>query len=322
MAAGTLGRNAATGNPFRGDTVDLADPYHQGGAGFGNPTTQPSQYAPTPASAPANYGYGQTIPGDFNLQGPGVAEQQFNPAQYSDPFFGEQNAQGLVQGGMGMTGAANPTAQAYDQFQQNRPDIAQDPGLGAYYENAKRRSLEDINKQAAARGAYGSSAALDVGQEAVTNLEAERANREAQYNLQRLGEQRAWEGLGGQLAGQQAGSQLGWTQGLGQLGFGADQSRLGRQLGGQGAAGMAQGAREGRIQNAFQNLQGMGQQVSGQVLDWNNLSLGSDAALMDAIQGGNLSVAQEQAAAEEARRRGIETGIADAVNIGTSIAAV
>jgi hypothetical protein len=96
---------------------------------------------------------------------------------------------------------ANNTQGEYDRFSGVRPDISADAGLGPYYENAKRRAAESINNAMGARGAYGSSAANDMLSEAFTNLEAERANREADYNLQSLGEQRAWEGLGGNLAG-------------------------------------------------------------------------------------------------------------------------
>jgi len=96
---------------------------------------------------------------------------------------------------------ANNTQGEYDRFSGVRPDISADAGLGPYYENAKRRAAESINNAMGARGAYGSSAANDMISGAFTNLEAERANREADYGLNRLAEQRAWENLGGDLAG-------------------------------------------------------------------------------------------------------------------------
>jgi len=98
-------------------------------------------------------------------------------------------------------GVSNEASSFYRQnFLPNMPDINADPGLDPYYDNARRKAAEQINQQMAARGLWGSSAAGDMISEANVNLGAEQANREAQYYLDRLGEQRAWQGLGGDLA--------------------------------------------------------------------------------------------------------------------------
>jgi len=88
----------------------------------------------------------------------------------------------------------------YDYFGSHRPDFGAEPDLGAYYENAKRRADESIRNIMSAKGAYGSSAANAMSQEAITNLEAQRAKEEADYGLRRLAEERAWAGTGGTLA--------------------------------------------------------------------------------------------------------------------------
>lgn len=186
----------------------------------------------------SNQFYGENE--DFYTQ-PGKTEGLFdqNQGTFFQPGMGEtiaggilpgMNAPGVGQGFAGtaignlsgQTGAGNQSQQAWEQFLRNRPDINRDPGLDPYYDNAKRRAEESIRQTMAAKGAYGSSAANDMAQEAFTNLEAEKANREADYHLARLAEQRGWEGLGGQLAGQASGQQLGWTTGLGNLGLGAE----------------------------------------------------------------------------------------------------
>lgn len=276
----------------------------------------------------------------------GASVPRVGQAGVGQEFIGQQ----LGQLG-GMTGGANPTAQAYAQFQQNRPDIAQDPGLDPYYQNAQRRALEAINQNAATRGAYGSSAAMAQGQEAITDLAAEQANREAQYNLQRLGEQRAWEGLGGQLAGQQSQSQLGWAQGLGQLGLGAEGMGLQRQLGAanlaqqmqgmregrmgqgfaQGAAAQqlglgrmgqgfneamaAQGARENRLQNMINNQMAQQNALLPLILGAQEGLIGGDLALLNAQLGGPLAASQEAVNQQQRRREATTSGLGAAGSV-------
>jgi hypothetical protein len=112
----------------------------------------------------------------------------------------------------------------------------------------------------AARGAYGSSAANDQTARAFTDLEGQRALKEADYNLQRLGEQRNWQSLGGQLAGQADTNSLNqnqnerqWAQMLSQLGMDASQLGLQRTNAGMDAAGAAQGMQRQRGQDYFNN---------------------------------------------------------------------
>lgn len=256
--------------------------------------------------------------------------------QVGQAGLGQGTAQSIVGQGMNNVGASNPAAQAYSQFQQNRPEISQDAGLAPYYENAGRQALEGINQNAAARGVYGSSAAMAQGQEALTNLAADRANREADYGLRASGENRAWEGLGGQLAGQQAASQLGWAQGLGALGLGAEQMGLSRQLGGANVAGQLQNMEMGRLGQGFGEAlsgqaahmgrlgQGFGQATQGQTLrdnriqsmlnnqfqreslygpmlaGWGGQAIGQDVDLLTSALGGGVAATTEaQRAAQQ-----------------------
>jgi hypothetical protein len=132
-------------------------------------------------------------------------------------------------------GVSNRADEFYQQFLSQMPDISADPGLEPYYANARRKASEDINRQMAARGMWGSSAAGDMIGEAMTNLGAEQANREAQYHLDRLAEQRGWQTTGGTLASSADSSSRGsaenerlWTGELADISRGAQELELSR----------------------------------------------------------------------------------------------
>lgn len=236
-----------------------------------------------------------------------------------EPGIGQQNvAQTLSAGG--------PTQanEAWEMFLGSRPEISADAGLGPYYEDAKRRALEDIRQSSAARGVYGSSAAVDAEQEAISSLEAQRANREADYRLRTLGEQRAWDTLMGQLGSSAAGQDLSSMLGLGNLGLssegmdlnrllgatsaaarqgGLEQSRLGmigqlagmasgdeinRLMGASTASTGAQNLRDSRIQNAFLNMLGLGGQIFEPTLGYQGDTVSLDASTLNAINNALL----------------------------------
>jgi hypothetical protein len=132
-------------------------------------------------------------------------------------------------------GASNRADEFYQQFLGQIPDFKSDPGLQPYYDRAREKSAEDINRQMAARGMWGSSAAGGMIGEAMPDLGAEQANREAEYYLNLLGEQRNWQGLGGQLAGSadtssrgKAANELAWTQGLSDIANSGQELELAR----------------------------------------------------------------------------------------------
>lgn len=194
--------------------------------------------------------------GQFNA--PSYSEQTFNAANsqigpsaldawyraagnpYAKQTAGEQYGSGVMaRYGSGNTPNGTNYSQQYYQQYGGAPQLSAD--LAPYYQDAERRANEQINQQMAARGMFGSSAAADQGREAMVQLEAQRAKDEAQYGLQRAGELRGWEQLGGQLAGQSdqqslanAQNKLAWTTGIGDLLDSSSKLGLGRAQGTQG----------------------------------------------------------------------------------------
>jgi len=138
-------------------------------------------------------------PASEQLQGPGIVQN------YWDQY------QGLDKVPAGDRANSNYATQAYEQFMGRMPNVPGEAGLDPYYKRQKEKALEEIKANAAGLGQYGSSTAQGLQAQAITDLAAEQANREAQYRLQQLQEQRMWEGLGGSLAGQASGEQRGWA---------------------------------------------------------------------------------------------------------------
>ncbi len=285
---------------------------------------QPNPYTTGPGLQP-----GQNMPQmqGFDFSKPGAAEQQWTDQGwvYEQPSFGEVNTQGIVQNFSNPANRPDVTNNQqgwFDRFSSSMPSIASDPGLAPYFENAKNRAAESINKSAAATGSYGASSANDQISRAFTDLEGQRALKEADYNLSRLGEQRAWEGLGGQLgAGADAASvaasqdEQGWADLLSKLGI--DSSRLGldRLNSSFDASNVAQGAQTARGQNAIANEAAAADRLvdlfkffMGPALanEWDAM----EAASSGGVAEGNAAVANENANANTT---------ADAVTTGLSL---
>ena len=171
-----------------------------------------------------------------------------------------------------------------------------DPGLSAYFDNAKARAAESINKSAAATGAYGASSANDQTARAFSDLEAQRAFKEADYALQRAAEDRAWQGLGGELAGG-ADSHSGavsederrWADLLSGMGGQVDDAELRRLNAAMDASGLAQGAERTRGQDYFNNTAAAGDRFSDQQLRIMLQALGVDPELFLAESSGNVA---------------------------------
>jgi len=253
----------------------------------------------------ANQGWDFTSPGAaeqfFNYNqnrwmGGGAAGDFYgqNAGQLGSPGAGEQywqQNQGALQG-------ATASQQALDKFGEM-------PGFGDYYEGAQNRTMASMNDQLAARGMFGTSQGVDQLSQATTDLNAQRANREADFGL-------AQAGLGGQLAGQADSQRMAqWGLGMqgaanaqnmmqGRLGQGfgmagqLDQMQDARLMGGMNAAAMAQQARAGRGQNYFGNLMQMGGATSGTVFDNNNMGLGMDYEQMMEQNAAALGVSREE----------------------------
>lgn len=247
----------------------------QPGGGMAQPA-QPGQQRDFAAGQPAQ-------PATPILQAPSEREGFYSAADYKTPGFGESATQDLFNQNLGQAGAANTANQYFQQFQGQ---IGQDPGLGAYYDRAKTRLGSDMNQQLAARGAYGSSVGAGMVGDALAGLEAERANREADYMLRQ-------QGLGGELAGQAARSQLGWTQGLGGMGLAGDaaaRDRLGLGLTGATAADAGLLDRRGMMFNELYGLTGM---ATGNLGGAQQAALQSDQALFESAMAAKYGLGTE-----------------------------
>lgn len=263
--------------------------------------------------------------------GPGARAQAYanNQGVYNTPGTGETTGQNIVDKyGFGGTPKVSQNSQDWwKQTQANMPRIDTEAGLDPYYKNAEKRSLESLSRQQAARGVYGSTAALNDTQRAITDLNAERANREADYNLRAIGEQRAWAGLGGQLAGSadqnslmQSQNEMNWMNNLNNWAHGVqDQQQDRAQQGLNAAFGLDSADLAGLNAgwNASLGAQQMGNDRVGQALAGANqaqnqtmgrLGQGQQAAMgsQSAQQGrsqqlfeNNLAVADRQAQAAQ-----------------------
>jgi hypothetical protein len=284
----------------------------------GAPPTSGTAAPFSPASTPYTTGPGVTsgvsqgqFEGlDFTKHGPAESYYQNNSSVYQQPSFGEVNNQGLVgqySDPNSRPAVTNNSQTWFDQYSGSMPNLSANPGLAPYFENAKARAQESINQATAARGSYGSSSANDQIARAFTDLEGQRALKEADYALQRAGEDRAWQSLGGQLAGSaDAGSRAisqdeqNWVGLLSNLGMDASKMGLDRTNAGMDAALGAQGAERSRGQDYFNNTTAAGDRFSDQMLRIMLQALGIDADLFGAgnsgsVAEGNAALANEQA---------------------------
>lgn len=282
----------------------------QGGTWTPDPQPQQPQQSTwnTPAQpAGIQEGQAQSHMSSLNMSGPGAGEQYYanNSGAWQSPSFGEVNNQGLV-GQYSDPNARPATTQNsqdwFNQYKGSMPSISAEPGFGAYFENAKNRAAESINQAMAARGAYGSSAANDQTARAFTDLEGQRALKEADYNLARLGEQRAWQGLGGQMAGQADTMGLNlnqnerqWADLLSKLGMDASQLGLQRTNAGMDAALGGQAAQRARGNDYFNQQMAMGDRMADLYKTVVLPGLDNDAAMMEQASSGGIAEGNQAA---------------------------
>lgn len=167
--------------------------------------------------------YARQATADFAAQGPASAFYNQAMGQYgAQTGFNTQNAQGqygassgALAGGsqgeqglgaiagqygtQGQYGDPNRAAGQYAQTQQAFGDLPI-ANFDPFYDRARQLATQDYNRQAAGRGVYGSSEALSGVGNVITDIEAQRANRSFDAELQRAQEQRARQ----QLLGEQA----------------------------------------------------------------------------------------------------------------------
>lgn len=253
-------------------------------------------------------------PMGWDFTGPGVAEQFFQGQQqrWAQPGMATQFAQQATP----QLGAPGQGAQYWNQVQGrfNQPTAAEGAyqgfqgstpaDLAPFYEHAKRRTGADLNTALAAKGAFGSSAGGQMIGDAVSNLEAQRAQQEAQYGLQRAGlagqlaqgadVQRLGQlGLGGRLAGAAGSEDLRRTALAGQLAQGADAADLARLASGMGAAGAAQQARRARGRDYMSDVFNPAQMAMAQNQAQMNQMIADDQALMDAVIAMEMGMGRE-----------------------------
>ncbi len=176
-----------------------------------------------------------------------------------------------------------------------------DPGLGAYYDRAKERTAGSMNSQLAAMGLLGSSVGANKMGDALSGLDADRANREADFVMrqnQMFGQMgsaadsqnQGQMGLGGQMSGNA--QEMGMNRG--QLSMNAAQNvdtmDINRFNAGMNAAQSAQGARRERGQDMFGNVYGPAAAMAGMVGDAQNDVLANDAQYLDAAAAAELGL--------------------------------
>lgn len=272
----------------------------QKGFGIGTPGYFEAMGTGPGLQGPQGYG-GPGGGGDLTQRG--IGEQMFGAlgGGYTRPGLSEgYAAKTLGEHAGGTPGVAQNQQEYFNEFKSNRPNIGLDAGLDPYYDRARERQSAELDNQLAARGLSTSSGGIGLISDAMKDLNAEQANREADFRLRGIGEQRAWEGLGGQLAGgadaqsnAASQNQLAWTQGLGGLAQGADAMGLQRLNSGIGAANQAQQLEQDRWQQLLGNEMAMGDRMSGMMGQAYGDLLGNDQALMEQSIGMNLGLGAE-----------------------------
>jgi hypothetical protein len=214
----------------------------------------PSSSAPTNAAKDASTPYydPQGVPtgeigyaaGDLDMSAPGAAETNYGDgskfgqggygdAMMNDPGFmgalGQSPSSDYWNGVAGKyqsggPGVSNRAEEAYQQFQGTQP-----ANMSPYYDRQVQTGTNDINRQLASRGMYGSTVGMNQLGNSIGGIRAQQAKDEAGYQLQR-GQLAGTLGAGADLSSRgQAQSQLDWTKGLGDLAHTADADQLARQ---------------------------------------------------------------------------------------------
>lgn len=270
--------------------------------------------------APGSGGMTQS-PQGFDFRSPGVGEQFFNqqqgqfagPTRTGQQFEGAQQTFGQPGQGeqyfnqvQGKFNQPRATQQQYQQFQAR-------PEFGDYYDRAEQRTVGSMNDQLAARGAYGGSAGMDQIGQALADLNAQRANREADYALQAAqtggqlaqaadANRRADLGMFGDLAfGAQGLEQQRAMQGL-QGAQMADQQALQNTMSGMQAASTAQGLHRQRGRDYMSDLFAPTSALAGLHQGAMQGIIGGDQALLDSALG--FDVARNREALNQDYRRG------------------
>lgn len=134
-------------------------------------------------------------------QGGNQAMGQYQQNASSGPLAAQQFYDQVAgsYGSMGQYNDPNLAAGQYSQTQQAFGDLPI-ANFDPFYDRASQLATQNYNRQSAGRGVYGSSEALSGVGNIITDIEAQRANRSFDAEMQRAQEQRARQ----QLLGEQA----------------------------------------------------------------------------------------------------------------------
>src|ERR1043165_343455 len=158
------------------------------------------------ASGPASAFYNQAMGqyGDFTgYSGPQNAQGQYGQAQgqLGNGTYGQQGLQELAgqYGNIGQYTDPNLAAGQYAQTQQAFDDLPI-ANFDPFFDRARQLGVQSYNQGAAGRGVYGSSEALSGVGNVITDIEAQRALKGFDAEMQRAQEQRARQELLGNQA--------------------------------------------------------------------------------------------------------------------------
>jgi hypothetical protein len=135
------------------------------------------------------------------FQGAGNAQGQYQQNAASGPLQGQQ-FYNQVQGQLGTTGTYSDPNLSAGQYAQTQGAFGDLPiaEFDPFYDRARQLGVQSYNQNAAGRGVYGSSEALSGVGNVITDIEAQRANRSFDAEMQRAVEQRNRQALLGQQA--------------------------------------------------------------------------------------------------------------------------
>ena len=242
-----------------------------------NPNQQvQAQQVPTARAAPPNRSAGSQFTQTAQQAAPQPQQPQANnPWDFSGPGAMEQYWNSVVGSMQNRSMPTNLSAEAYHrEFAGGGPRA----DFGAYYDRAHERGQEKIDRAMAARGMYGSGAALEAGRDFTRDMEAARANREADYALRAIQEQRLGAGQADVTS------------------RGISQDNLAWMMGGGTLANMAQGAHRIRGRDAQADMQNFTNMNLGILGNTYGQMFGQDKQLMDEINQLLLTGRREEAA--------------------------
>jgi hypothetical protein len=224
----------------------------------------------------------------FGEEGFGESYNKENMGSFGAPGQGQQHWDSVSGkfNEIGKYNQPNLAAESYQRTVDNLPGSIQ-PTFDAAFDRARDKSVGAANTQASARGAYGSSAALNGVNSVITDIEAARADRAGDFALKDSANQRSWldsaanQGRSADLSGLgMADFGLRGAQGFSDMAFKAENADLARDKFASDAAFGVQGAEQTRM---------------GQGID---AALGIDSQQLNRLNSGQNAASSAQGARE------------------------